>query len=111
MSWDSYRIWSVSINREANEQYRIIIVVFNGDNQSVKFFQIIPINVGHFTALPKQTCMYRMYREVTYKAPCVMWYIKGTADNIIVDLGPPEPAQCLENHGFGIERSLEQGRL
>lgn len=74
----------------------------------MKFHQIIPIDVGTFTALPKQTCMYRMHREVTYEAPCIMWYIKGTADNIIVDLGPPEPAQCIENHGLVIRRSADQ---
>lgn len=78
---------------------------------AVKFHQIIPIDVGHFEALPKQTCMYRMHREVTYEAPCIIWYIKGTADNIIVDLGPPEPAQCLENHGLVIKRSTEQEPL
>lgn len=77
----------------------------------MKFHQIIPIDVGHFTALPKQTCMYRMYREVTYEAPCILWYIKGIADNIIVDLGPPEPTQCLENHGLVIKRSADQEPL
>ncbi|HOG18773.1 MAG TPA: hypothetical protein PLB96_15670, partial [Syntrophales bacterium] len=61
----------------------------------MKSHQIIPIDVGHFTALPKQTCMYRMHREVTYEAPCIFWYVQGTRDNILVDLGPPEPALCL----------------
>lgn len=67
-------------------------------------YMIVPINVGNFEALPKQTCMYRMYREITYKAPCIMWYIKGTKNDIVVDLGPPDPAQCLENHGLVITR-------
>jgi N-acyl homoserine lactone hydrolase len=79
-----------------------------GSYSQVKKYQIVPVNVGNFLALPKQTCMYRMYREVTYEAPCIMWYIKGTANNIIVDLGPPEPAQCLENHGLVIRRSKSQ---
>jgi N-acyl homoserine lactone hydrolase len=74
----------------------------------MKSKQIIPMNVGDFVALPKQTCMYRMYREVTYEAPCIMWHITGTQNNIIVDLGPSEPDQCLENHGFVIRRSEEQ---
>jgi glyoxylase-like metal-dependent hydrolase (beta-lactamase superfamily II) len=77
----------------------------------MKFYQIIPIDVGWFTALPKQTCMYRMHREVTYEAPCIMWYLKGTAGNIIVDLGPPDPAQCLENHGLVITRTPDQEPL
>ena len=71
-------------------------------------YQIIPLNIGNFAALPKQTCTYRMYREVTYEAPCIMWYIKGTKNNIIVDLGPPDPDQCLENHGYVIKRGKEQ---
>jgi N-acyl homoserine lactone hydrolase len=69
---------------------------------------ILPINVGNFEALPKQTCMYRMYREITYKAPCIMWYIEGTKNNIIVDLGPPDPEQCFENHGLVITRNESQ---
>jgi N-acyl homoserine lactone hydrolase len=77
----------------------------------MKSHQIIPIDVGHFKALPKQTCMYRMHREVTYEAPCIMWYVKGTIDNIIVDLGPPEPPQCLANHQLVIERSEAQEPL
>lgn len=71
-------------------------------------YMIVPINVGNFEALPKQTCMYRMYREITYKAPCIMWYIKGTKNDIVVDLGPPDPAQCLENHGLVITRDESQ---
>jgi len=74
----------------------------------MKSHQIIPIDVGHFTALPKQTCMYRMHREVTYEAPCIFWYVQGTRDNILVDLGPPEPALCLADHGFTIKRTAEQ---
>ena len=71
-------------------------------------YMIVPINVGDFEALPKQTCMYRMYREITYKAPCIMWYIEGTKNDIIVDLGPPDPEQCLENHGLVITRNESQ---
>lgn len=70
-------------------------------------YSIIPLNIGNFKALPKQTCMYRMYREVTYEAPCVMWYIQGTRNNIIVDLGP-DPDHSLKNHGFVIERGEKQ---
>lgn len=73
--------------------------------------KIIPLNVGTFDALPKQTCMYRMYREVTYEAPCVMWYITGTKDNIVVDLGPPDPEQVLAGHGFPMQRTPEQQPL
>ena len=71
-------------------------------------YRIVPLNVATFEALPKQTCMYRMYREVTYEAPCLMWYIEGSKNNIIVDLGPPDPEQALENHGLVIRRSQEQ---
>lgn len=71
-------------------------------------YRIIPINVGTFEALPKQTCMYRMYREVTYEAPCIMWYIAGTKNGILVDLGPPGPRQVLENHGFVMHRTEQQ---
>lgn len=71
-------------------------------------YKIIPLNVGTFEALPKQTCMYRMYREITYEAPCIMWYIQGTKHNIIVDLGPPDPEQCLENHNLVIRRTAAQ---
>ena len=71
-------------------------------------YSIIPLNVGDFEALPKQTCMYRMYREVTYKAPCIMWYLKGTKNNIVVDLGPADPDQCLKNHGFVIKKDKKQ---
>ena len=74
-------------------------------------YQIVPLNVGNFAALPKQTCMYRMYREVTYEAPCIMWYIKGTENNIVVDLGPPDPDQCLENHGHVIKRDEKQAPI
>ena len=73
--------------------------------------KIIPLNVGHFEALPKQTCMYRMYREITYKAPCIIWYIQGTEGNIMVDLGPPDPEQCMENHDMVITRTEEQQPL
>jgi N-acyl homoserine lactone hydrolase len=55
--------------------------------------------------------MYRMYREVTYEAPCVMWYIKGTKNNIIIDLGPPDPEQSLKNYGWEIKRSKKQEPL
>jgi len=71
-------------------------------------YSIVPLNVGNFEALPKQTCMYRMYREVTYPAPCVMWYISGTKNNIVVDLAPADPDQCLKNHGLVIRRAENQ---
>jgi N-acyl homoserine lactone hydrolase len=71
-------------------------------------YSIVPLNVGNFRALPKQTCMYRMYREVTYQAPCIMWYISGTKNNIVVDLAPADPDQCLNNHGLVIDRSENQ---
>lgn len=71
-------------------------------------YSIIPLDIGNFEALPKQTCMFRMYREVTYPAPCVMWYIQGTKNNIVVDIGPPEPAQCLKNHGLAMKREKRQ---
>ena len=71
-------------------------------------YRIIPINVGTFEALPKQTCMYRMHREVTYEAPCVMWYIAGTNNGILVDLGPPDPRQAFENRGFVMRRTEQQ---
>jgi len=71
-------------------------------------YQIIPLDVGHFAALPKDTCLYRMYRGQTYEAPCIMWYIKGTKNNIIVDLGPPDPEQSLKNHGLVIKRTAQQ---
>ncbi len=74
-------------------------------------YNIIPLNVGTFEALPKQTCMYRMYREVTYEAPCIMWYIAGTKDHIVVDLGPPDPAQVLKNRGFVMQRTNKQQPL
>lgn len=71
-------------------------------------YQIIPLDVGHFAALPKDTCMYRMYRGETYEAPCITWYIKGSKNNIIVDLSPPDPEQCLKNHGMVIRRNEHQ---
>jgi N-acyl homoserine lactone hydrolase len=71
-------------------------------------YRIVPLNVGNFEALPKQSCMYRMYREITYPAPCVIWYIQGTHNNIIVDLGPQSADQCLKNHGMVIHRSESQ---
>jgi len=52
--------------------------------------------------------MYRMYREVTYEAPCIMWYISGTEGNIVVDLGPPDPQQVLAARGFSMQRIPEQ---
>ena len=73
--------------------------------------KIIPLNVGAFEALPKQTCMYRMYREDTYEAPCIMWYLSGTKNNIVVDLGPPDPENVLENRGFVMHRTAEQEPL
>ncbi|MBU2549320.1 MAG: N-acyl homoserine lactonase family protein [Proteobacteria bacterium] len=69
---------------------------------------IIPLDVGTFDALPKQTCTYRMYREVTYRAPCVIWSITGTRDNILVDLGPPDPPRVLESQGFVMLRGERQ---
>ena len=71
-------------------------------------YRLVPLNIGMFDALPKQTCMYRMYREVTYEAPCIMWYLAGTQNNIVVDLGPPDPEQVLETRGFAMRRSKEQ---
>lgn len=71
-------------------------------------YSIIPLNIGDFEALPKQTCMYRMYREVTYEAPCIMWYIAGTKNKVIVDLGPADPDQCLKNHGLAIKKTEKQ---
>ena len=77
----------------------------------MKYYQIIPLKVATYDAMPKDTCMYRMYRGETYKAPCIMWYIKGTRDNIVVDLGPPDPEQCLINHKVAITRTEEQEPL
>ena len=71
-------------------------------------YRIFPLNVGDFEALPKQTCMYRMYRKVTFPAPCIIWYIQGSKNNIIVDLGPQDPDQCLKNHGRVIHRTENQ---
>lgn len=73
--------------------------------------RIIPLDVGTLEALPKQTCMYRMYREVTYDAPLIMWYLAGTKDNIIVDLGPPDPQQVMQEQGFVMHRSEAQQPL
>ena len=74
-------------------------------------YRIVPLNVGTFDALPKQTCMYRMYREETYEAPCVMWHIAGTKENILVDLGPPDPKQVLAGRGFSMHRAPDQEPL
>ena len=62
--------------------------------------RIIPLHVGSFAALPKQTCMYRMHREVVYEAPCIMWLIEGERETVLVDLAPPDPVQVMRNHGF-----------
>lgn len=74
-------------------------------------YKIIPLNVGNFEALPKQTSMYRMYREVTYEAPCIMWFIEGTKNNIVVDLGPSDPDQSLANHGLVIQKNEKQNHV
>ena len=73
--------------------------------------RIIPLCVGLLDALPKQTCMYRMHRDVTYKAPCIMWYLAGTEDNIVVDLGPPDPDQVMRQQGFLMHRNEAQQPL
>jgi N-acyl homoserine lactone hydrolase len=72
---------------------------------------IIPLNVGTFESLHKQTCMYRMYSDVTYEAPCIMWYLAGTKNHIVVDLGPPDPEQVLKNHGYVMYRTEKQQPL
>lgn len=71
-------------------------------------YRIVPLDVGHFAALPRDTCLYRMYRGQTYEAPCLMWYLEGTKNNILVDLGPPDPEQTLHNHGLVLTRTPEQ---
>lgn len=77
----------------------------------MKMHKIIPLDVGTFEALPKQTCMYRMYREVTYEAPCIMWYIASSKDHIVIDLGPPDPEQVLKSRGFVMRRTDSQQPL
>lgn len=71
-------------------------------------YSIIPLNVGIFKALPKSTCMYRMYQNVTYKAPCIMWYIKGSKSNIVIDLGPPDPEWSMKYHNLEIFKKKDQ---
>jgi glyoxylase-like metal-dependent hydrolase (beta-lactamase superfamily II) len=71
-------------------------------------YQIVPLNVGDFEAVPKTAFMYQMYRDVNIEAPCIMWYLKGTKNNIIVDLGPADPEQCLQNHGRVIRKTAKQ---
>jgi len=71
-------------------------------------YSIIPLNVGNFKALPKSTCMYRMYANVTYEAPCVMWYLQGSESNMIVDLGPPDPEWSLKHHSLEIIKGKGQ---
>lgn len=71
-------------------------------------YSIIPLNMGNFKALPKSTCMYRMYPNLTYEAPCVMWYIKGSESNMIVDLGPADPEWALKYHGLEIIKGQGQ---
>lgn len=73
--------------------------------------RIIPLHVGSFAALPKQTCMYRMHREVVYEAPCIMWLIEGERETVLVDLAPPDPAQVMKNHGFVMNRDDSQQPL
>ena len=68
-------------------------------------YQIIPLKVGTITDLPKQALTHRMNREVVCEGPCIMWYIQGTKNNIIVDLGPSDPDQFLENHGLHLRRT------
>jgi len=73
--------------------------------------RIIPLHVGTFAALPKQTCMYRMHREITYEAPCVMWLIENKRGTVLVDLAPPDPPQVLENHEVVKVRTDQQRPL
>ena len=72
------------------------------------YYSIVPLNVGNFKALPKSTCMYRMYANVTYEAPCVMWYLQGSESNMIVDLGPPDPEWSLKHHSLEIIKGKGQ---
>jgi N-acyl homoserine lactone hydrolase len=74
-------------------------------------YSIVPLNVGCFKALPKSTCMYRMYQGVTYEAPCVMWYIRGSKSNIIVDLGPSDSEPSWHNHKLEIVKEKGQTPL
>lgn len=71
-------------------------------------YSIIPLNVGNFKALPKSTCMYRMYAGVTYEAPCIMWHIQGSKSNIVVDIGPPDPESGWKNHKLEIIKEKGQ---
>lgn len=71
-------------------------------------YSIIPLDVGRFKALPKSTCMYRMYPGVSYEAPCVMWYIRGSKSNVVVDLEPPGNEIAVRNHGLEMMKEANQ---
>jgi len=40
-----------------------------------------------------------------------MWYLAGTKENIVVDLGPPDPAEAMRQQGFVMTRTAPQEPL
>lgn len=69
--------------------------------------EIIPLNVGNFLVNEKSNFLYLKEAGMKIKAPTVMWYLKGTKENIIVDTGPSDPEQAALYH-HPMERSKEQ---
>lgn len=60
--------------------------------------RIIPINVGTFNAIDKSIFSYRKNQGKKIKAACIMWYIEGSKENIIVDTGPSDPFWSEQYH-------------
>lgn len=61
-------------------------------------FKIIPLKVGEFTGIEKSNLTYQLDPGYKFKAPIIMYLVKGKDKLILVDSGPSDEAWANKYH-------------
>jgi glyoxylase-like metal-dependent hydrolase (beta-lactamase superfamily II) len=71
-------------------------------------YEIIPINVGEFTAFEKSMFVYRKDYGVKILAPFIMYVVRNEHMCLVVDTGCSDAELSMANHGYPVNRQEHQ---
>ena len=71
-------------------------------------YEIIPVNVGEFTAFEKSMFVYRKDYGVKLHAPFIMYLIRNKDMCVVVDTGCSDSEWSMRHHGYSVIRQDHQ---
>ncbi|MDR1045517.1 MAG: N-acyl homoserine lactonase family protein [Candidatus Adiutrix sp.] len=71
-------------------------------------YEIIPVNVGEFTAFEKSMFVYRKDYGVKLHAPFIMYVVRNEDVCVVVDTGCSDPEWSMRHHGYPVIRQDHQ---